>query len=1498
MKNKIIITIAFVFTMLLGLFTGDSLATSLGSNSSGLNNVKSKGANAVGYTVTARYSDMTARNDLYCVMHNKALHGNVTFGVQQYVKIKGNVATNSKGKSVTNIQNGILAYILHKGEGYGSAGNYTTTQRGVYGSINKWYDKVGSQLGVTSSIRYGPNNDYKNTSIIAEAKNYAQNVGEDNDSDEVVDNTNKDDISVEGYSKDGESYVRVGPFNWSFSGTLKNVKVYGDNNEKITGVKFSRFKGNNEEFYSSTEDIKSGKDFYITIGADSGFTKIGKITAKHKGTETTTIYTAELWFLHSQSMQNLMLVKTGENEQKPDAIETKFKYDIKLFINIGIVKVDSIKTDIKLPNVAFIVQDKNTGKYIKGSGRVGEYKFESYVNNKDNASHFLTDSSGKINVKQLPISEYKFWEVEQPNKGYEVSENATIVSYGENYKEITNDYKLGNLSIEKVDTAHPEIKLSSVEFTLVCKEGKYAGKYVGVDSNGYATYSDTEVRIKTGDKGQLYIKDIWEGSYVLTEVYNPNYGYIIDDSNKNIQLEVKPYETTYEELQNEQVYVRLSGFIWQDVVDGKRAMKNDYYKTNNIPSEYVDESDIEKCNGITVRLKRISDNSIVYEGNKDNKEFTDKAQETVSAEKGLYEIDGGEYVFEYVRIDELSNYYVEFEYDGIVYKSVVTHLDNNNGSKAEDKVESEALDKQFTEVDSTGENRANVNNTYSINYNDTVEYKASIKYIEMQDSTIKNLSYSSDNKGLIHAKTSDANCNLYSYFVPGQTEIKYINLGLYERPQTDLAIATDVANVKVGVNGYWHVYKYGTRHIEQDSSDTWNVGVKFKSNGTYSRAIYKSDLEYTSDDSSKELQVYLTYKVALRNESTYLAKVNNIIDYFDSNYELISAGTGLDTNCNLTGNLNCRDISDYGEGYKKCYIDVNTEVKSGETNYIYVQFKLNRTAVLKIINNQEVLNNRIEINSYTSYKDDNGNTVAALDINSVPGNTNISDINTYEDDTDFAPAVKLELTNARKIMGSIFVDSTSGELKAGEVRQGDGIFKENEGEQKITSKVTVQLKYENGNIAKYYDESTSTWKEATFDTQTGDFEISGFVPDKYKITFIWGDKTYTVQQYKGTIYDSTRNQNDLYWYKDAVETRKTDAIDNYATRIEIDAQMQEINSLTYDKIMEAYEYGYTGDIINKMDSTTPTMEFGVEYDTIETDGTIDKVEFITKNIDFGIVERARQQLDMRKRVSGFKITLANGQVLADATVDENGDLQGSHDHVTYMGPTSTNGNSFKGYIRAEIDSELIEGATLEVTYKIIAINNSELDYASENYYKYGTDKVDVITITPSAVVDYLDKNLVFKQEDNTQWEQITDITDSRIETATKIIENKEEDLNNINIIYTEALAVPIEPTKTADVDLNVSKLLTTSDEMTFDNEAETIKVQKPVIISMPENSAQQHKGSFIEFLPTSNAESVEITPSTGKDKAYVAPIVIGISALSALVVMIIIFRVIKLKEDR
>ena len=886
---------------------------------------------------------------------------------------------------------------------------------------------------------------------------------------------------------------------------------------------------------------------------------------------------------------------------------------------------------------------------------------------------------------------------------------------------------------------------------------------------------------------------------------------------------------------------------------GKDSLRNNLYRVGNNDANDVGFS------GIKVSLKEYQRTDA------EGKMVGNEIATTTTSELGKYsEIYGGEYLFTDVEISKLSNYYIEYEYNGLKYKSVIVNTSAQNGSKATDEIETNIMDKKFARVDSTGNNEVSIKNSNSTEI-------TKLGYGQTQNN-VATPNFESNSITTVHANTKDTNYKI-SYtnddYKNGVTEIRNINLGLYQKEQADLSLTQDLENINVGVNGYWHIYKYAKRNLSdsgynKNDKNTWNVGVKFKNSytGTYRRAIYKADYEYEkADDRDKELKMYLTYKIAITNESSYLTKVNNIVDYFDNRYTLIGVGTGLDTQNNITGNINVQAIEKYKDNYQKCIINTNTIINSGESNYIYIQFRVERSGILSIMNNDELMINRAEINSYTVYKDNNGNTVAAIDRDSVPGNAKIENINTFEDDTDSAPAIQLELKDDRKITGTVFVDSTTGELKTGEIRQGNGQFDNGEN---TVSGVKVTLHELNNSIGDI---------ETTTDAN-GNYEISGYIPGQYTITYTWGDKDYKVQYYKGTVYDSSRDQNNKEWYKDAVDTRKTDAIDNYDERKAIDKEVANITNHTVgEEVSKAYNGEQSAITITKMNSVTPTMEFGVEYETTITDGTADKVEFIVKNVDFGIVERARQQLDLQKRVSTFKVTLANGQVLADAKVTEDGKLEGTTNHMTYMGP-STSGN---GYVKLETDDELIEGATLNITYQIKAINQSEVDYMSENYYKYGIKEGNIATLTPSAVVDYLDKNLGFVEDNNRDWKQITS---EDLEKLNAVKVGDTEYLNNKKILYTEATTKALKPTETVSVGLNVSKLLTSSEDLTFNNDAEVARITPPgnPPVVPP------------KYPPVVPAEDIIIVPSTGANMNYLLPIIVGMVSLVILGVGVFVIK--------
>lgn len=1103
-----------------------------------------------------------------------------------------------------------------------------------------------------------------------------------------------------------------------------------------------------------------------------------------------------------------------------------------------------------------VITDKNSKMEIKCfEKRINDNQYSKYsnINQIKSGNEFYisvkmpTDGTnqikkitvkGKANVKHVTI---KFWESTSMSQ-------QNLLQYNYSNEEIdinqTFDYNikiLGNLKVIKVNKDNIKIKLQGVGFYVQNKDTK---KWVKVENDtvSYTDKKEDATEFITDKNGEITIKNLVVGTYVAYETKNPNYGYEIIKEGQEKLITVD--KTAELQIPNPQKYIKLSGYVWVDKVFSKQASRNDLYKDNDY--------DI-LLDGITVRLIDKTTGKVVKEAKT---------------------ADGGKYLFTDVLVDELENYYIEFEYDGLTYTNVIPHIDKDNGSKAaENSSVRDEFNKGFSVIEGSTESNKGItkdsagNPKYDLNYNiDKNKHTSTL-----------------NNTGLypITANTNETGYVIKDHFTPGQEEIKYINLGLYEREQPDIALIKDLYNVNVAINGYNHIYEYANRFNNQgEYGDGFNVEVKFGNkygNMSYTRAIYKADKEYTSSDKSKELKVYVTYKISMKNESSNLqVQVNSIVDYYDSNYTLIKTGTGIDEKGNVTGDISNSGSQSYNDKYKKVIINTNSKIEHNKSADVYVQFELNRDAVLKILNNAENLDNVVEINSYSVF-DTDGKVYAGIDKDSNPGNAVPGEKITYEDDTDSAPGLKLVVADkAREMTGKVFLDSTSNELKTGEVRQGDGIYTDGEKEIKDV-KVTLKENKENG---KVYETTTN---------DKGDFKIEGYIPGDYTLTYTWGDKEYTVQNYKGTVYEKDRydaNVTNKEWYKTDVNTRYTDAIDNYNTRKKIDAEIAKVTNKT-------------ATTIDKMDSTTPTMGISVQYTTTTTAEVADDIkeergdkfncpDFKIENIDLGIVERARQDLALRKRVNTFKVTLANGQVIADMTIDEKGNITGERNHVTYMGPSSSTGN---GFVKLELDNELIQGATVEVEYEIKVTNNSELDYVSEDFYKYGIKSGNEVTITPTSIIDYLDKNWGFEAEKNKEW-TVKSLDEIKNIVAKEVYENEDSTIADKTILYTDSLkGQKLKPTESATVNLNVSKVLSNSDEISLDNESEITELTKDGgsrLISTPGNyiPGQEETKESDESI----AETVIVTPSTGANLEFIVPIMIGVIALVILGAGVVIIK--------
>lgn len=1256
--------------------------------------------------------------------------------------------------------------------------------------------------------------------------------------------------------------------------------------------------GDENDYNWSKNDEVSVKNNDIVEEAKEYASNIGNTTSKTDGKKL------EMTDL-TPNKDNLKKIDLGDGYYRIGPFKWEFEGTLKS------IKVQADGNEVT--DIRFVKYDGDNAEYVNVKDIESGDKF--YVDIKD-AKDISSVHLNLKTVKKIEVKTVKVWFLksakEYQNLVHVLPETKTVESSGEENRDYTVKKDAVKVGLQKVDDREGNTPLSNVGFIFRAQVQSYdlvekvkhyhedTGKYWWTENvyewrthtmyldgndmwnedrsaakeyktNGEGlinvpniTFKATEVKNRYLDDDGTTISAKYANDAKITaiETSNPYYGYIGEIGK---EYPVNSVNET-KQLDNHQKYVKLSGYVWLEENQGKTTIRNNLY----------DNGVEQGVNGIKVYLKDKSGNII---------------KTATTSELGLYDINGGEYQFVDVDLDELQagNYYVEFEYGGITYQSVTANLKLSNGSKAVDTNSRNILDNKFAKVDGNGSQSLNVNGV-------TVNYNANSNYV----STVNN--YVGDT---VYARTDEAGFNIYSNFEPTKEEIRNINLGLFEKEQTDYALVQDLYNVRVEVNGKSHIYRYATVRYNGDNineENSWNIGVKFQRNtGTYSRAIYRADAEYTTSNKDKELKVYTTYKIALKNESPYLARINNIVDYCDNRMTLVHAGTAINDQDVISGELNFAKETYNNDKYSKYRIDTNAVIEQSEAQFIYVQFEVNREAVLSLMNNGEMINNVAEINSYTTFKDNNVNTpVSVVDKDSVPGNIIPGQINTYEDDTDAAQSLKLELKNARAMTGTVFVDSTgkdSNTVYKNEERKGNGIF--DNGETTLKDIEVRLIDVATNQVTKIYDETTKTFVDAVTKTDdNGNFEFVGFVPGDYEVVYIWGDETYKVQYYKGTIYNENRTtvtQGNKYWYRGNTEgfnddvissdMRATDALDNYKIREAIDNEMEKVTTNTLEKqIADAYKEGYNAEgkniSITKMESTTPEMSISVEYQTTITDGTDGNVKFAINNIDFGIVERPKQQLELSKQVSAYKITLANGQILADVKI-ENGKMVGTQTNTIYMGPTANS----NGLIRTEIDNELIEGATLEVTYTITFKNVGEIDYTSDKYYYYGNaNGAEMVKVSAAQILDYVDQRLSVV-DDN--W-NIKDLTGTFLKDYNVSEKDNTEYINQIRAYITEKLANEyLAPDESKVIELKTSKLLTSSDDNEFNNKAEIIGAKKkegfntgtPVKVTIEE-----------QYFDYDNSEKITIIPSTGENKDYALPITIVITSIAILGAGIILIK--------
>ena len=1051
------------------------------------------------------------------------------------------------------------------------------------------------------------------------------------------------------------------------------------------------------------------------------------------------------------------------------------------------------------------------------------------------------------------------------------------------------------------------------------------------------------------------ITGLYAGTYQVWEIDSP-YGYGVWEDNYDKSKYYKKLEDivinqsdviVIVKLYNKKQFIDLSGYVWEDMLNGKDNTRNDLY----------DEPDA-----------RVPGVKVILHDTVRNRELV-----TWTNENGEYHFGSRNedltYSDDTLRIADLDKYYIEFEYNGVKYRNVKLNPDVNvtNASRASEEVASGKSDEDSsvrqrfnerfstissgTQIDSNGESTgvvidANGNvNSDKISYIKNGNHQSQINYG-------KNMTEANGNKeaygeNIYHIKaTTYKNLNLSNYLegyikkenttIVHVNEIKNINLGLYSREQVDVAVDSDVARFVLNVNGYQHTYKYATL-VNPDTQDEMDVKLKALKGKYYERQLHESTISYSATpEGVPNLYADITYKIYLQNKSnTLTTKIKELTLNYDEDLKIISYGY---EGANVNTEVSESEITATKNGagavqLKEATIDLekleDRKISAGKREVLEVTFRTDANTIAKILNNPTGIkfDFMAEVKTYSTYANNEENAFnraegiyayASIDKNSAARNAQVQIdtddsfvTDTFENDTTIAPTFKLSKGTQTELSGIVYEDSpkqsTPIKIDGNDIyeRVGDGIYNN----ENVMANVLVELlsvPMENGqydsdtartgengrqeyDVAKLYQENKTTQGETskvlarTYTNEKGEYKFEGLVAGNYVIKYTYGKnmkdvdengndketirattaiytsdgntklKEIEAREYKSTVITSGEISNamnitdgkahlngDYSWFLKSPETRYSDAVDD----VEYRANLEKEAKVNYEILKGTKTYVY-----ENMEAYTPYFKLGVEEfndqqsgATLETqeDGTLNYV-FTIDNVDLGLIERPIVDLQVDKVITGLKVSLGNGQVLI------NGDP--SKESLPYVR------TGLDDFVPIEMDTELLQNATIEEEYTIKITNNSELDYSiypiwgtdntqkvalRRNYYYYGTQEGlttdEAVTTRIDVLGDYIGSELTADEStmESGGWkkkaiEELTSYNGTNL-FATENDGKKEKTLRDgkYTIYTTNTFYNPNEELvtigKTKSISYKVSRLLAVNtDTMKYTNDIEILQ---------------------------------------------------------------------------
>lgn len=822
--------------------------------------------------------------------------------------------------------------------------------------------------------------------------------------------------------------------------------------------------------------------------------------------------------------------------------------------------------------------------------------------------------------------------------------------------------------------------------------------------------------------------------------------------------------------------MNLGGIVWTEKIKTDKT-------TAEINNQYDGEKTDEALAGIKVNLykhgKKVTDTTssdgnkkAIYTDHKGNKVEVDLAK--------------GEYMF--TDITAGDDYYVVFEYDGIKYQAMTNSKEQAYTTDARDtKISEELKRREFNENTETisGNGKADESKTnagWIIKYNlDTDStpnkaiYKATYKNEEDMKNDIrqyvegKTYTYLSKTEDWMGTWNTDGTINKSHYAFN-------INCGLSKR-FFDLSLGTDVKDATVTINGNQTTYTYDQildgkldEALNRPSSEKnidYNLYLAYSDyyyriddykvpgegsikNKYDAEALNKEQIDSAKKDS--ELEVYVTYRIELKNQSTqHDAKVNLVEYHYDDKYAFLDENN---KNIKLTEGTNLEN--------RVLMIDTSDlQINGGETKSLELTFKvLPGKNGNKCVLGEDYLN-QAEIVSYTT----GGGLV---DEDSAPGNAFLEENKVrYEDDTDEANGIQInrkEENKGRSISGKVFEDSNKdGTIKNAKKENENGVndvivqlieLVEIDGKQyeyiwqeTVAGSNAVKTTARNGYVGESY----------TVENEAGEYKFTQrIIPGNYIVRFIYGDgSTYDItkntlkyngEDYKSTYVDYNYNAE---WYNDtSLNGDNSKAVDNEARRLKVMSYAVDVDGTKGAELaLLSKPIGTNNnklkDVLDNTWMCAETLKIKMPVDTDIKDNTSDTTEVGNgssptisntqfNNVNFGLMERPKTKLVLEKHITGLTVKpVASGvNLIANATADINKILdQGEGDQIQLEGQrdglsATKSGRTNRGLWYLQTDTtELAQGADAYITYTYVIRNEGDIDYLSASLIeKYGEDK--------------------------------------------------------------------------------------------------------------------------------------------------------------------------------